>query len=128
MAAFTTEQLVAASKCYDREIPIGSQLPVMIWLLAQIAGVSADPQSLMASAGCIDQCIPTGMKLGVAIDLLYQIQQKDPTGSCLLSGVGPPVAAPPCSVAIYFSTDTNPGMWVWIASEAIWTEVIAPGP
>ena len=50
---------------------------VMIYLLAQIAGVSTDPTSLMDNAKCIDAVIPKGMRDAVIVSLLCSIANAD---------------------------------------------------
>lgn len=65
--------LVDQAKCIECGIPTGMQLPVLIALAAQIAGVSADPQTLMNLAKC-DECqVPVGLEWPVLIALACQI-------------------------------------------------------
>lgn len=112
-------------------IPTGFQLPALISIFAEIAGVSADPQTLMARASCIYSCVPAGMQMGILIDLAQQILAGG-ANSCLLHGVGAPVAVPPCIVAIYIEDPPsglpNPGVWVWIQQFAQWYNTLAAGP
>jgi hypothetical protein len=68
--------LLDASKCLD-QIPPGRMDAVMIYLLAQIAGVSTDPTSLMDNAKCIDAVIPKGMRDAVIVSLLCSIANAD---------------------------------------------------
>lgn len=48
--------------------------------------------------------------------------------TCILCGTGAPTEAPPCDCSLYYSDDTNPGLWVWDSVNTVWDEVIAPGP
>ena len=70
--AIDIESLADQAKCIQCGIPEGMQLPALIVLAAQIAGVSADPTTLIANARCVD-CIPEGMQLPVLISLANQI-------------------------------------------------------
>jgi hypothetical protein len=53
-------------------IPAGAQNEVILYLLAQIAGGSTDPNTLMQEASCM-RCIPAGMQDEVITYLLCQI-------------------------------------------------------
>ena len=61
--------LESNAKCIAKCIPPGDQLPVLISLFAQIAGVSADPTALVAGAKCYSKCIAPGDQLPVLIYL-----------------------------------------------------------
>lgn len=50
-------------------IPKGEQLPVIIYLLQQLAENTMTPNELMAAAKC-NRCIPVGEQLPVVIYLL----------------------------------------------------------
>lgn len=132
MSEKTTGELLAEASCDSCTIPKGYQLPVLISLFAEIAGVPSDPQSLIARASCNFCTIPLGMQMPVLIDLANQILAGGGGGggnACLFAGVGDPVLVPPCNVAIYFDiTNGNFGLWVWIAAQAGWTNLIAAGP
>lgn len=65
--------LEASAKCIAKCIPPGDQLPVLISLFAQIAGVSADPAALVAGATCYSKCIAPGDQGPVMIYLLDKI-------------------------------------------------------
>ena len=52
------------------------RLPVMILLLANIAGTTTDPQALATAAQCLECGIPPGMQGPVIISLLCQIANK----------------------------------------------------
>lgn len=65
--------LEAEAKCISKCIAPGDQLPVLISLFAQIAGVSLDPTALVAGAKCISKCIAPGDQMPVLISLLAQI-------------------------------------------------------
>jgi hypothetical protein len=59
------------------------QLPVLIALFAQIAGMSTpiDTQALINSALCIQQCLPQGMWMPALISLAQQIQSAGPASA-----------------------------------------------
>jgi hypothetical protein len=57
-------------------IPPGLEKPVMIYLLCQIAGVTANPTTLISGAACLECNIPPGMQDAVIIYLLCQIANK----------------------------------------------------
>lgn len=65
--------LVDAAKCIECGIPQGMQLPVLIYLAAQIAGTSTDPAILIENAKCIECGIPQGMQLAVLISILCKL-------------------------------------------------------
>lgn len=68
MAAIDPQTLVTDARCISEKIAAGDQLPVLISLFAQIAGVSADPAALVAGAKCYEG-IETGDRLPVLIYL-----------------------------------------------------------
>ena len=57
-------------------IPQGKKLDVLIWLFAQIAMATTDPQTLLQDAKCM-WCIPEGKKMDVLLSL-----------ACIISGGG----------------------------------------
>lgn len=69
--ADTSASLTAGAACLDC-IPKGMQMPVLISIFAQIAGMSADAATLVSDARCL-QCIPHGMQMPVLIYLAQQI-------------------------------------------------------
>jgi hypothetical protein len=69
MPATDPTTLEANAQCIARCIPPGDQLPVLISLFAQFAGVSTDPASLVAGARCYSKCIAPGDQLPVLIYL-----------------------------------------------------------
>lgn len=48
------------------------ELPVLIYIFARLANMSADPKTLVANAACMT-CIPPGVQMSVLINLAYQI-------------------------------------------------------
>lgn len=68
-------QLVADAKCIQCNIPNGAMPAIMVSLLAQIAGVSADPNTLVKNASPL-QGIPAGARGAVMISLLCKIANK----------------------------------------------------
>jgi hypothetical protein len=81
MATTDPTALAADANCLNC-IPPGLQLPVLIWLFAQIAGVTTDPTTLAANANCL-ACIPPGMQWPVLIWLATQIAGGTTGGSSL---------------------------------------------
>lgn len=130
MALPTPTDLAQQAKCLSAELPPSLQVPVLIAIFAQIAGMSLDAQMLVRQATCLS-CVPPSLQMPVLISIAQQILAGQSTAgsACLLAGAGAPVAAPPCTVAIYFdTTNANFGMYVWVQTLATWTELIAPGP
>lgn len=76
--------LAQDAQCLECGLPPGMQGPVIIWLLAQIAGVSTDPTFLAQQAQCIECGIPPGMYLPVMIWLLTQISSAGGGGAAQL--------------------------------------------
>ncbi len=68
-------QLVADAKCIQCNIPNGAMPAVMVSLLAQIAGVSNDPNTLVKNASPL-QGITGSAVAAVIISLLCQIAKK----------------------------------------------------
>jgi len=79
-----TDGLMAPAVCIQQCIPEGFQLPVLITLFGQIAGVSMNTNALIASAVCIQQCVPKDMQLPVLIALAQQILN----GGVATGGIG----------------------------------------
>lgn len=71
-----TSDLIKASTCINSCIPVGMQLPVLIYLLQQMAGNAMSTDELMQEAACYRTCIPPGMLKPVVIYLLDQIAQQ----------------------------------------------------
>lgn len=67
------QTLVNGALCIQAQIPPGMQLPVLIYLATQIAGVSADPATLVANAKCIECGVPKGMEWPVLIGIMCQL-------------------------------------------------------
>lgn len=95
----TPQELANGASCFSCQIPTGQQLPVLISLLAEQAGVPTDAQTLMNNARCLD-CIPAGVQRQVMIYLLGQLAgQTDPQTimnnarcfSCVPNGMEGPV-------------------------------------
>ncbi len=69
MPACDTNTLTQQAQCLNCVLPPGMQTPILISLLARIAGVSDDPQFLIEQSKCYQNCIPDGMKMPVLIYL-----------------------------------------------------------
>lgn len=72
MAACDPQTLVSAANCLDCGVAPGMQFSLLIVLAAQIAGVSADPQTLTTNAASY-RAIPPGLRMPVLIALACQI-------------------------------------------------------
>lgn len=68
-------------------IPTGAQLPVLINLLAQKAGVTVDAQTVTTAAKCIDCGVPPGLYLPIVNNLLCGIVGGSCTPQSLQNGV-----------------------------------------
>lgn len=85
-----TDTYVQEAACINACIPRGDQLAVLIYLFAQIAGVTTDPNTLMQQAACINNCIPMGMQLPVLVYLASQITSGGGSGTAnVISTVDP---------------------------------------
>lgn len=67
------QTLLTDAQCIECGVDVGLQIPVLIALAAQIAGVSLDSQSLMDRAVCIESCIEPGLRLPVLVSLACEI-------------------------------------------------------
>ena len=70
--ACDSQSLVTAAQCLEQQIPPGMELPCLIILAANIAGVSTDPNSLAAAAAPY-QAIPEGERWPVLISMACSI-------------------------------------------------------
>lgn len=104
-------------------IPPGMQLPILISLFAQLAGVSADPQTLIDGAQCIACGIPPGMQVAVLISLLSQAVSGGGLAGVTCSAASDPVDPPTGTCGIFYRKDTG-ATWIW--DGAAWKSVIAP--
>jgi hypothetical protein len=73
MATCDPQTLVTQAQCLECKIPTGMEIPVLIVLLAQIAGVPLDAQELVNEAKCIECQIPQGMQLPVLIGIMCKL-------------------------------------------------------
>lgn len=74
--AVTTDAsaLANAARCYSNCIPPGQELAVLVYILAQQAGLGdVDPKELANRAKCYESCLSSGMAWAVVIYLLVQI-------------------------------------------------------
>jgi hypothetical protein len=85
MASSTASTLVAQAGCLDC-IPKNMQLPVLIYIFSQIAGMSANASTLVKNAACLN-CIPPAMQLPVLISLAYQILVAGGGGLVVAGGI-----------------------------------------
>lgn len=69
------QTLVNGAACIQCAIPPGMQIPVLIYLAMQGAGISTDPDSiakLVNDARCIECAVPKGMEMSVLIGIMCQ--------------------------------------------------------
>lgn len=64
--------LLENARCIEGCTTSGQREAIIVWLLAQIAGVSADPQTLMTNAQCVS-CLTQGQLEAVRVWLACQI-------------------------------------------------------
>lgn len=107
--AATPQDIATDARCFQC-IPPGMQLQALVYLYAQIAGVT-DPQTIIEGARCFS-CIPPGMLLQALVYLAAQIASGGGTGGAVTCGVADPVAAPSGSCGVFYRTDTG-AVWIW---------------
>lgn len=108
MAAQTPQEIATNARCFQC-IPEGMQLQALVYLFAQIAGVT-DPQTIINGARCYS-CIPPGMLLQALVYLVAQAAGGGSIGG-ITCGTVDPVAPPTGSCGIYIRTDTG-AIWIW---------------
>jgi hypothetical protein len=121
--AADTNALMNDAKCIEQCMPRGMQLPVLISLFAQIAGVSVDTNSLIDGAKCIEQCVPQGFQLPILISLLNQIVSGGGSisgGGNVTCGAGVPTSTPSSGCGIYQQTDSIPPGLMWQYYSGAW--------
>lgn len=105
--AATPQEIATNSACFQC-IPAGMQLQALVYLYAQIAGVT-DPQQIIDGAKCFE-CIPSGMLLQA---LVYLAATAAGGGTSRVTcGTADPVDAPVNGCGIYYRTD-NGAMFIW---------------
>lgn len=120
-----------AAVCDLCKLPVGTLLPILVYLYAVNAGVSTDPQSLMTAARCIECNIPTGALLPILVYLAAQSASGGGGTGAVLFGAGldPNVAGvKPTNTAagaMYYSDTANPGIWTWSVANQAWVNIIA---
>ena len=120
--AQTTQEIIDGATCLDCAIPLGLQLPVLIYVFARAAGVSTDPQTLVDNAACISACIPPGMQLAALLGIQASgggggsgcalSTNGDPEG-VLTSTCTPAIAIDPNTLALYVYTGLAGGNTGW---------------
>ena len=122
------EELVDASKCFSG-IPKNMEMPVLIKIFCEVAGMSCTADTLVESAKCLD-AIPGQMRMPVLIYLACQILTNGGTGTantCLVCGEGAPTEDATCDCSIYYTNPPNAGVWVWDAVNSVWECIMSPG-
>lgn len=98
-------------------------MSVLLYEFALIANMPTDAQSLMDAARCMS-CVPAGQQMSILIYLADKMANKVSDTSCLLCGSGAdPVAAPACTCAIFYRTDTS-SLFIWSAGTSTWDKLL----
>ncbi len=119
----STQSLINGAACYDCTIPQGMRLSVLIYLFAQIAGVT-NVQTLMNGAACYDCTIPDGMKMSVLLYLADAISTGGGSGATevfSLAGGNAPANVPTGAGVSY---NANGQVWVWNTVSQAWEQII----
>lgn len=105
-----------------QSLPTGMQLPALITLFAEIAGVSADPETLMSNAKCVYSCVPVGMQLPVLIDLAQQILDNGGGVTGVYRGTTAQrnATVPAGTAALWVLTDSDPQYQISIWNGVAW--------
>jgi hypothetical protein len=83
------------------------------------------PAQLVANAECYN-CAMTEKQMMAA--MVYLLCSGAGAGVCIICGVGAPTGAPVCPCSLYYTKETNPGVWIWNSDTAAWVSIIASGP
>lgn len=122
MADTTPQTLAAAAACFCFNSQAEADR-VKIYLLAQLAGLSAmTPAQLATAATCF--CFDPVTQKKVEAYLLSTLVS-NVTATCT---VGAPVSPPVGQCGIAYSLQPNPGLWVWNSTTSTWINLLAPGP
>lgn len=105
--AATPQDIATDARCFQC-IPPGMQLQALVYLYAQIAGVT-DPQTIVEGAKCFS-CIPPGMLLQALVYLAAQVASGG--ASRVTCGTADPVTAPANGCGIYYRSDTG-AIFLW---------------
>lgn len=111
MATCDPKNLTAQAACLESCIPAGMQVPVLISLFAQLAGVNQDPNFLMQQAKRYADCIPAGLQLPVLLFLACEIATG--SGQCTQPAAPVLVSATrdtPSSAALAWTETVNPAL------------------
>lgn len=120
----TTQEAIEGAICIDCAIPKGLQIPVLIWLYQQIAGVSTI-QEMIDGAVCIDCTIPKGMQIPVLIGLVNAGGSGGGSGQVVaLSGSNAPSSPPTDPTLAAVAYNGVPNLWVWDVATAAWFQII----
>lgn len=128
MAECSAQDLMEASACFacldEKQL-----MAVNAQLLCEILQISnpmatCDPVELMEDGACF-ACLDTRQLAIIQTQLLCEILSAGGGGgsSCIFGGTADPVAAPACTYAIYYRTDTG-GVWLWLPATAEWAQLI----
>lgn len=116
----TPQQLASEASGFSN---IPNQNAVIIYLLAEIAGVS-DVQTMIDGAACYT-CIPAGLTGPIMIYLLNQIAAGGggggSSGLVPLTGSNTPGAGPAGGVGIAYNEVGN--IWTWDNTGGVWVQI-----
>ena len=117
-------QILSVESAIFKGVAEGNKLNILIYLFAQIAGVTIDPEVLSEAAKCF-QCIPEGNKMNVLLYLACNFQGGGTGNTCLVcvAGSGSPADPPTsgCTCAIAYNEQQN--FWFWKNSSSAWIPV-----
>lgn len=134
MASCDVNALLQTGRDFQAASPY--QLKILtVTLLSQILQASnpmaaCDVDSLLRAGACF-QCADSRALDIISVQLLCEILQGGGVGgTCLTSGVGPPVSLPTCVLSIYRDETApgNSGVWLGDSTTGQWEEIIASGP
>lgn len=130
MITTNPSELANASRCYNECIPQGMQLAVIIYILANQAGLeNLTPSQLANLSRCYNSCIPAGEQISVINYLLNQLVNGSATTCAALSGAGDPtgVTTPEFSGQLYHDTTNDVYYRSTGTTSADWTLISGGG-
>lgn len=131
MATCSTQSLLTAGAVYGGVAP-GAAEAVELALLCSILQAldpmaTCDIDTLLTDGACFG-CVTNDPFEIVKLQLLCEISAAAGGFGGATCGANAPVDDPGTSCGLYYTTGTNPGVWVWRDGASAWAEIIAPGP
>jgi hypothetical protein len=118
-----TDSYVQGATCINSCIPDGMKLSVLIYIFAQLAGVTTDPNTLIQASVCLNSCIPGDMKMAVLIYLASQITSSGGGGGATLVTVDPQGVRLGASGALVYNT-VDETLWINLNGATLWQQLI----